>query len=81
MIIAGVGFCGVNETSYNNVTLEWPETVAGETASLHCPAASGMATRQCRSDMVWLAPNVSLCGLAINIIENVLSQSVSLKGF
>ena len=61
ILFVGVCFCGVKETMYDNVTLEWPEAVAGETASLPCPAVSGMATRQCRSDMVWLAPNVSLC--------------------
>ena len=79
ILFVGVGFCGVNETMFDNVTFEWPETLAGETASLPCPAASGMATRQCRSNIVWLAPNVSLCQLAIDIINNVLSHLVSLK--
>lgn len=74
--MAGVGFCDSNKTVYNNRSLEWPETIAGRTAMLACPGATGNATRQCGTDTVWSAPDLTLCELAINIVSNALQQSV-----
>ena len=73
----GVGFCDANTTQLKNETLSWPETVAGETASIVCPSASSNATRLCGSDRVWQEPNVTLCELAANIISQALTQPVS----
>ncbi len=76
--IIGTGFCDAEMTIYNNVTLVWPETMAGGTIRLPCPGAIGNVTRQCQSNQVWINPNTSLCGLAINIVSNALFQTVSI---